>query len=315
MKNSKFLFLAFALLVAFSACKKGGSGTVHRSGNGPQAKIGDIIFYDFNLKKDTTLIFSTAQQGQSAQDIMSDPNKTKDPLYHFVLQSLLSMKKGDSTSFVLPLDTFKVKPAGFEGAKVANLTISLKNCLSETEFLATLKPEEKESFMMQKKQMAVNERAGEMKDQIKAAQMSFDGAKVQFQGRSKAVADSMTTLAKDFAAGKMANVQTTASGLKYVILKEGTGSVVGNKFAFVNYYGCLKDGKKFDESFERGSPFIFPVGVGQVIPGWDEGVGLLKEGSTAVLLVPSALGYGATDKGTIPANSDLVFYIEVLKAL
>jgi FKBP-type peptidyl-prolyl cis-trans isomerase FkpA len=315
MKNLRMLVLAALVLFGMAACKKGG-GTVHRSGSGPAAKIGDIVVYDFVLKKDGKELFSTAQSGQSAKDIIADPKKINDAMYKFVMTSLMTMKKGDSTTFVMKLDTFKVKPQGLDSAKQAEFTFSLKDVMSETQFLATLKPEEQEAFKAQKKQMALQERAESVKDQIKAAQTSFEGARTVFMGRAKAVADSMTILSKSMAAGTMANVQTTASGLKYVIIKDGAGAPVGDgKFAFVNYYGCLKDGKKFDESFERGSPFIFPVGVGQVIPGWDEGVALMKEGSTAVFLVPSKLGYGERVAGTIPANSDLVFYVELLKAL
>jgi FKBP-type peptidyl-prolyl cis-trans isomerase FkpA len=315
MKNLRMLVLAALVLLGMAACKKGG-GTVHRSGSGPAAKLGDIVVYDFVLKKDGKELFSTAQSGQSAKDIISDPTKIKDPMYKFVMSSLISMKKGDSTTFVMNLDTFKIKPQGLDSAKKAEFTFSLKDVMSETQFMATLQPQEQEAYKSQKKQMALQERAEGLKDQIKAVQTNFENARTVFMGRAKAVADSMTMLSKSMAAGTMANVQTTASGLKYVIIKDGQGAPIGeSKFAFVNYYGCLKDGKKFDESFERGSPFIFPVGVGQVIPGWDEGVALMKEGSTAVFLVPSKLGYGERVAGTIPANSDLVFYVELLKAL
>jgi FKBP-type peptidyl-prolyl cis-trans isomerase FkpA len=315
MKNLRMLVLAALVLMGMAACKKGG-GTVHRSGSGPAAKLGDIVVYDFVLKKDGKELFSTAQSGQSAKDLISDPAKIKDPMYKFVMTSLMSMKKGDSTTFIMNLDTFKIKPQGLDSAKKAEFTFSLKDVMSETQFMSTLKPEEQEAYKSQKKQMALQERAEGMKDQIKAAQTNYENSKTVFMGRAKAVADSMTMLSKSMATGTMANVQTTASGLKYVIIKDGIGAPIGeSKFAFVNYYGCLKDGKKFDESFERGSPFIFPVGVGQVIPGWDEGVALMKEGSTAVFLVPSKLGYGERVAGTIPANSDLVFYVELLKAL
>ena len=314
MRNLKMLFLAVLLLAGMAACKKGG-GTVHRSGSGPAAKIGDIVIYDFVLKKDGKELFSTAQSGQSAKDIISEPTKIKDAMYKFVMTSLMSMKKGDSTTFVMNLDTFKIKPQGLDSAKKAEFTFSLKDVMSETQFLATLKPEEQAMFKSQKKQMALQERAEGLKDQIKATQTAYENSRTAFIARAKPVADSMNILSKTMSAGGVPNTQTTASGLKYAIIKEGTGAAIGDsKFAFVNYYGCLTNGKKFDESFERGSPFIFPVGVGQVIPGWDEGVALMKEGSTAVFLVPSKLGYGEKPNGAIPGNSDLVFYVELLKA-
>jgi peptidylprolyl isomerase len=107
--------------------------------------------------------------------------------------------------------------------------------------------------------------------------------------------------------------KTTASGLKYAVIQEGEGELVGKeKQATVHYSGFLLDGTKFDSSVERDEPFTFVAGVGQVIPGWDEGVQLMKKGSKARLIVPSNLAYGDRDLGKIPPNSTLIFDVEVL---
>ena len=107
--------------------------------------------------------------------------------------------------------------------------------------------------------------------------------------------------------------KTTKSGLKYAIIKEGEGELVGkDKQATVHYSGFLLDGSKFDSSVERDEPFTFVAGVGQVIPGWDEGVQLMKKGSKARLIVPANLAYGDRDLGKIPPNSTLIFDVEVL---
>jgi peptidylprolyl isomerase len=107
--------------------------------------------------------------------------------------------------------------------------------------------------------------------------------------------------------------KTTKSGLKYEIIKEGEGDLVGkNKHVTVNYSGYLLNGQKFDSSVERDEPFTFVVGVGQVIPGWDEGVQLLKKGSKARFIIPPALAYGSRDLGKIPPNSTLIFDVEIL---
>lgn len=123
---------------------------------------------------------------------------------------------------------------------------------------------------------------------------------------------------KEAAVAKMWDVdstlfKTTATGLKYAIIKEGEGELVGKeKQITVHYSGFLLDGTKFDSSVERDEPFTFVAGVGQVIPGWDEGVQLMKKGSKARLIVPSALAYGERDLGKIPPNSTLIFDVEVL---
>lgn len=107
--------------------------------------------------------------------------------------------------------------------------------------------------------------------------------------------------------------KTTASGLKYAVIQEGEGELVAKeKQATVHYSGFLLDGTKFDSSVERDEPFTFVAGVGQVIPGWDEGVQLMKKGSKARLIVPSNLAYGDRDLGKIPPNSTLIFDVEVL---
>lgn len=108
-------------------------------------------------------------------------------------------------------------------------------------------------------------------------------------------------------------LKTTASGLKYAIIKQGEGPLIAKeKQVTVHYTGYLIDGTRFDSSVERDEPFTFVAGVGQVIPGWDEGIQLLQKGSKARLIIPSNLGYGEHDLGKIPANSTLVFDVEVL---
>ncbi|HEX9251534.1 MAG TPA: FKBP-type peptidyl-prolyl cis-trans isomerase [Ignavibacteriaceae bacterium] len=124
--------------------------------------------------------------------------------------------------------------------------------------------------------------------------------------------------AKEAVVAKMWDVdstlfKTTASGLKYAIIQQGEGELVGKeKQVTVHYSGFLLDGTKFDSSVERDEPFTFVAGVGQVIPGWDEGVQLMKKGSKARLIIPSNLAYGERDLGKIPPNSTLIFDVEVL---
>ena len=112
-----------------------------------------------------------------------------------------------------------------------------------------------------------------------------------------------------------AGMQSTASGLYYKITKTTTGAnpTPGQTVA-VHYAGKLINGEEFDNSFKRNAPIDIPIGVGQVIKGWDEGILLLKEGETATLLIPPALGYGERGAGgVIPPNSWLVFDVELVK--
>ena len=107
---------------------------------------------------------------------------------------------------------------------------------------------------------------------------------------------------------------TTPSGLQYRDDKVGDGQEAkAGDHVSVHYTGTLTDGKKFDSSRDRGQPFQFALGAGQVIRGWDEGVAGMKVGGRRTLVIPPGLGYGARPVGPIPPNSTLVFDVELIR--
>jgi peptidylprolyl isomerase len=126
---------------------------------------------------------------------------------------------------------------------------------------------------------------------------------------------STPTAATDGDAAKLGpNAVTTPSGLQYEDIVVGTGdSPQTGQTVSVHYTGTLTDGKKFDSSRDRGTPFSFAIGTGAVIKGWDEGVGSMKVGGRRKLVIPPDLAYGAPGRPpTIPPNATLVFDVELL---
>tara|TARA_B110000459_G_scaffold17996_1_gene17440 strand:- start:3760 stop:4692 length:933 start_codon:yes stop_codon:yes gene_type:complete len=109
----------------------------------------------------------------------------------------------------------------------------------------------------------------------------------------------------------------TDSGLYYKMELEGTGKAPNSgQTVKVHYTGSLIDGSTFDSSIQRGEPIDIPIGVGRVIPGWDEGIMLLKEGGKARFVIPSELGYGSQGAGgVIPPNATLIFDVELVKVI
>ena len=135
----------------------------------------------------------------------------------------------------------------------------------------------------------------------------FEGAREKRIAEEKAKAEAeMEKLAAGFS--------KTESGLRYQILQTGSGAKAEKgKMVSVHYKGQLADGTVFDSSYKRNQPIDFNLGVGQVIPGWDEGIQLLKIGDKARFVIPSDLAYGSRGAGgVIPPNATLIFDVELM---
>ena len=136
---------------------------------------------------------------------------------------------------------------------------------------------------------------------------TFDGSREKRMAEERAAKEQeMEQLATGF--------ETTKSGLRYKIIQKGNGKKADKgAMVSVHYKGQLADGTVFDSSYKRNQPIDFQVGVGQVIPGWDEGICLLNVGDKARLVIPSDLGYGPSGAGgVIPPNATLVFDVELM---
>jgi FKBP-type peptidyl-prolyl cis-trans isomerase len=119
-------------------------------------------------------------------------------------------------------------------------------------------------------------------------------------------------LLNQYLADNQITAEPKASGLYYIETEAGTGlQPQQGDSVDVHYTGKLIDGTVFDTSV-GGSPFSFVLGTGYVIPGWDEGIGYMKEGGKATLIIPSVLGYGSSGTGPIPPYSTLIFDVELV---
>lgn len=203
--------------------------------------------------------------------------------------ALMMMSKGDSASFWINGDSLYLRTFGLEALPEG------------------IKPSELLKFEVK----LVNVRTKEEVQKEQMEQYAQEMAKIE--QRKFAEPGEIAQYLKD----NNITTQPTASGLYYIETKKGTGSKVeAGDTVQVHYTGMFLDGKPFDSSI-GGAPIEFPVGVGMVIPGWDEGLQLMNEGGKAKFLIPSALAYGESGvgEGLIPSYTPLVFEVEVVKVM
>jgi FKBP-type peptidyl-prolyl cis-trans isomerase FkpA len=287
------IFLAaFGLSASLmTACKNGGAskGTPtehghtyinHTNKNGVKPQVGDKIYSHVSVFIADSMFNSTRTSGRQFEMVVPTPEevpagKPLSPLF----DAMFLGTEGDSMTFYQTVDSTMAK-------NMEQLPERFR----------------KEKFIRFEVVFVKVETAADKKKKEEEAMARFTG-----------IQSKMTQMAADYKAGKLnSQLTTTASGLKVLIEEKGTGAPlkVGDKVE-TNYYGCLTDGKMFDNSFQRGEPLGFALGAGQMIKGFDEGTQLLNHGGKATFFLPPALGYGDQASGPIPANSELIFYVEV----
>lgn len=233
-------------------------------------------------------IFNSVEAGQGRPLPMQFNDsawKTQGVLYEVIRE----LKKGDSVQFNIAAEELFVKtfgaqvPDSIENDSKITFRLGLANIMSEEEY-----------------------RAEDM------ANMEKEMAKQQAEAENQIAADGETI--DQYLDDNNVNAETTESGLRYVITKEGKGeAAAAGKTVSVHYTGTTLEGEKFDSSYDRNEPIEFVLGQGQVIPGWDEGISLLKEGAVATFYIPSSLAYGPRGAGgVIKPNAILKFDVELV---
>jgi len=288
MKHNLF-FLALTLL-ALAGCsqsdgkmKEGGyEYEIVRKGTGEQIPVNSFVSYNMQIT------YGDSVMQTISNNLKVEENPTAFGEFNTLVRLFSKMHNGDSFHFYFPLDSFKVRPPGFEtGTDPIMYRIGITNVMDETRFQAY-------ADSMQQAEEATRQVVRDRLPEVEAFVKSiFDAYK---QG----------ALNSQFL--------TTDSGVRYILHEEGTGEVPANgQTVSVHYYGMLDaDGTMFDNSFSRGAPIEFNLGQGHVIKGWDDAIAKLKKGTKATLFIPAELGYGAAGQPpVIPENAALVFYIEL----
>jgi FKBP-type peptidyl-prolyl cis-trans isomerase FkpA len=246
----------------------------YKDAPGPNAKLDDVIIMHMILKTSKdSILRSTFQEGKPIQALVSKPS------FKGSLEEAFTMlSPGDSALFFVSADSLFEK----------TIHAPMPPMIEKGSFL---------KFVLKVEKVYDQEQLKREQKEMEAKQSKADSA-----------------LINDYIKAKGLAAIKTSSGLYYVQTQKGKGESPKNgQTVQVHYTGKLLDGTIFDSSVQRGTPFEFVIGTGQVIKGWDEGIALMKPGEKGTLLIPSALGYGANGAGpSIPPNSVLIFDVELI---
>jgi len=303
MRN--LLILALLALIFGQACKKdvktehGYRFINHTNKGGVKPAAGEGVSMHIYVFVGDSMFVSTRKNNNGNPSEFTIPESKELPeKVPPVYDAVLLMSEGDSATIYGQIDSLER----------SQLPESVKNEKEVRYELVMLKIVHKEEI--QKKQDAA--RLEMEAEQTRMAEEQKNAPVVMERGKKEIVPLMAKTLA-NYKAGKLGDkLKKTDSGLEYVVLEQGTGAAIkmGDRIP-THYYGMLKaNGQHFDDSFERG--VSVPFAVGQLVPGFNEGMQLINRGGKAIIFIPAALGYGAEGAGDrIPPGSDLVFYLEM----
>lgn len=311
----KSLPLALLATLALYSCNKDGDFKTTKSGlqykivtdaKGENAEVGDVLMAHLVVRTADTVLNDSRKEGNNmAIEIPLFSNDYNGDWW----EGLAMLSKGDSAVFRSPVDSLLV--AHPEAA--AQVSFLKKGGYIQYEIkVDSIKkdPMMKQQIMQMLQQRDLQKQAGKAGGNNEA--MPQEQAPQTDPAVQAATDDKVI---QDYLASNKMQAKKTASGLYYIIEKAGSGPALQTgQTVSVNYTGKTLDGQIFDSS-EGKSPFSFPLGKGQVIPGWDEGVALAKKGTKMKLFIPSSLAYGPSGSGpAIGPNSVLMFDVEVLDA-
>ena len=287
--------LVIVALTTFS-CKDGGGSsdtlangykyTHHVKNDGLKPVSGQVVTLDFQLTTAEGKVLDDSRLTPQNKPAMTiPPEEDKRSLRNPMLAMIKQMATGDSATIIVPLDSLPNPPEEYKGTEHINYIVKV-NSIEEVEVYKKRMQEE------QMKQQAA--------------------AKFKEEAASKEI----IPMFDDYMAGKFkSKTKTLDNGLKVTIVDDKGGSkpVIGDEVT-VQYYGFLKDGTSFDNSYKAGRAFTFKIGSRMVIQGWELGLPEITKGSKAMVEIPYDLAYGPQGKPpVIPEKADLIFFIELEK--
>jgi FKBP-type peptidyl-prolyl cis-trans isomerase FkpA len=290
MKNITALFIAMvSLTFLFIQCNSGGGALMTESGyeysvlhdaQGKKAQKGDYVYFEMDIRDPEGNVINSMRDLPTMPSVQIPVDR--DPKAQNALLDMLgACSSGDTLSLIVPIDSMPGASVQYPNAAYFEYLVNVEEVVDKNTYTERLANEQEE------------------------ARMATEG-----------ITNQVASTLADYKAGKISNLVKLPSGLEYVIHEEGTGEKVpvGERIN-ANYYGVTKEeGNRFDDSFSRGRPFSFTLGRGEVIKGWDEGMGALPIGTKATLFIPYDMAYGENGRPpTIPARADLVFYVEILE--
>jgi FKBP-type peptidyl-prolyl cis-trans isomerase FkpA len=256
------------------------------AGDGETAQPGDFSVFSVLIKGDNgqVLLDRTAEENYGKYKIPADSTGFRNGSP--VDEMLTYLVAGDSAVLVYTLDSLEKRNPALNGINSIAYEISVKEVISEEE----------------------------MNNRNEEAKQKMEAKKAELSEKKEYVAKRLAEALEQFKNGSLGEaLQSHSTGLQYLIETEGNGAkpTIGD-VAKVHYYGIIEsDGTMFDNSYQRGEFFTFPVGQGRVIQGWDIALQLMPKGTEAIFFIPYELAYGAAgNPPSIPAESNLVFYIE-----
>ena len=278
--NFKSLSIIASLVVLFSACnnrvevtKTGLKYQIHSNNEGKKGKIGDIVTFHLLLKTNRdSTLRDTHKEGRPLQIMLQTP-----PFKGSFEEGLAMLTKGDSASFFVNSDSLFSKMGGqippyITKGSDVTFVVKILSIQNEQDF-------NKDAAAIRKKQLDIDQK-----------------------------------IIEDYIAKNNLKTTKTASGLHYITTAAGSGpNIAAGNTVSVLYAGKLLNGTVFDSSEKQGGkPSEFQIGVGMVIPGWDEGILTMKNGGKSTFIIPSSLAYGEQGSaGVIPPNSVLLFDVEL----